>query len=162
LDEPTTGLDVVSSRNIREFIRNDLSRKAGKTVLYTTHYIEEAAQICDKVAIMHKGQLIALNTPDALRSMAKKSEVLDVIVKNMSETQVNALKGVDGVASLAADVQDAVLGQTHLRLRLENVDALPGIFDFFFKEKIKIVNFKQEEPTLEDAFIELTGAGISE
>jgi ABC-type uncharacterized transport system ATPase subunit len=42
------------------------------------------------------------------------------------------------------------------------MDALPGIFDFFFKEKIKIVNFKQEEPTLEDAFIELTGTGISE
>ena len=162
LDEPTTGLDVVSSRSIRDFIRNDLSKKAGKTVLYTTHYIEEAAQICDKIAILQKGRLIALNTPDALKNMAKKGEVLDVIVKNMSQTQVNTLKGVDGVSSLAADVQDAVLGQTHLRLRLENVDALPDIFDFFFKEKIKIVNFKQEEPTLEDAFIELTGTGISE
>ena len=162
LDEPTTGLDVVSSRSIREFIRNDLSRKAGKTVLYTTHYIEEAAQICDRVAIMHKGRLIALDTPDSLKGLAKKGEVLDVVVKNISEAQVNGLRGVDGVASLAADVQDAVLGQTDLRLRLENVDALPGIFDFFFKEKIKIVNFKQEEPTLEDAFIELTGAGISE
>jgi ABC-2 type transport system ATP-binding protein len=155
-------LDVVSSRSIREFIRNDLSRKAGKTVFYTTHYIEEAAQMCDRVAIMHKGRLIALDTPDALKGMAKKGEVLDVVVKNISEAQVNGVRGVDGVASLAADVQDAVLGQTHLRLRLENVDALPGIFDFFFKEKIKIVNFKQEEPTLEDAFIELTGAGISE
>jgi ABC-2 type transport system ATP-binding protein len=162
LDEPTTGLDVVSSRSIREFIRNDLSKKAGKTVLYTTHYIEEAAQICDKIAILQKGRLIALNTPDALKNMVKKGEVLDVIVKNMSQAQVNTLKGVDGVASLAADVQDAVLGQTHLRLRLENVDVLPRIFDFFFKEKIKIVNFKQEEPTLEDAFIELTGTGISE
>jgi ABC-2 type transport system ATP-binding protein len=162
LDEPTTGLDVVSSRTIREFIRNDLSRKQGKTVLYTTHYIEEAAQICDKIAIMHKGQLAALDTPDALRGLAKKNEILDVIVKNMSKTQVNALKGMDGVASLAADVQDAVLGQTHLRLRLENADALPSVFDFFFKEKIKIVNFKQEEPTLEDAFIELTGSGINE
>jgi ABC-2 type transport system ATP-binding protein len=162
LDEPTTGLDVVSSRSIRDFIRNDLSKKAGKTVLYTTHYIEEAAQICDKIAILQKGRLIALNTPDVLKNMAKKGEVLDVIVKNMSKAQVNTLKGVEGVASLAADVQDAVLGQTHLRLRLETVDVLPRIFDFFFKEKIKIVNFKQEEPTLEDAFIELTGTGISE
>jgi ABC-2 type transport system ATP-binding protein len=162
LDEPTTGLDVVSSRTIREFIRNDLSRKQGKTVLYTTHYIEDAAQICDRIAIMQKGRLIALDTPDALRTLAKKNEVLDVTVKNMSKTQVNALNVMDGVASLAADVQDATLGQTHLRLRLENVDALPGIFDFFFKEKIKIVNFKQEEPTLEDAFIELTGSGIKE
>ena len=162
LDEPTTGLDVVSSRTIREFIRNDLSKKQGKTVLYTTHYIEEAAQICDKIAIIHKGRLIALDTPQALRDMAKKNEVLDVIVKNMRKTQVNALKSIDGVASLAADVQDAVLGQTHLRLRLENVETLPRIFDFFFKQRIKIVNFKQEEPTLEDAFIHLTGSGINE
>jgi ABC-2 type transport system ATP-binding protein len=162
LDEPTTGLDVVSSRTIREFIRNDLSKKQGKTVLYTTHYIEEAAQICDKIAIIHKGRLIALDTPQALRDMAKKNEVLDVIVKNMRKTQVNALKSIDGVASLAADVQDAVLGQTHLRLRLENVETLPRIFDFFFKQRIKIVNFKQEEPTLEDAFIQLTGSGINE
>ena len=162
LDEPTTGLDVVSSRSIRDFIRNDLSRKAGKTVLYTTHYIEEAAHICDKIAILQRGHIIALNTPAALKRMAKTSDVLDIIAKNMSQAQVEALKGVDGVDSLAADVQDAVLGQTHLRLRLENLGALPRIFNFLFKEKIKIVNFKQEEPTLEDAFIELTGMGISE
>jgi ABC-2 type transport system ATP-binding protein len=162
LDEPTTGLDVVSSRSIREFIRNDLSKKQGKTVLYTTHYIEEAAQVCDEIAIMHKGQLVVVDTPDALKGKAKKKEVLDIIVKNMMKTQVNMLKNKDGVGSLTAEVQDAVLGQTHLRLRLENGDALPELFDFFFKEKIKVVNFKQEEPTLEDAFIELTGAGISE
>jgi ABC-2 type transport system ATP-binding protein len=162
LDEPTTGLDVVSSRNIREFIKNDLVRKSGKTVLYTTHYIEEAAQICDRIAIMHKGRLIAVDTPDALKVMAKKGEALDVVVKNMSDVQVNTLRGMEGVASSAAEIQDAVLGQTHLRLRIEKGDALSDIFDFFFKEKIKIVSFKREEPTLEDAFIELTGAGISE
>ena len=162
LDEPTTGLDVISSRSIRDFIRNDLSKKAGKTVLYTTHYIEEAAQICDRVAIMQKGRLVALGNPDALKNMAKKGEVLDVIVKNISDIQVHALRTIDGVSSLAADVQDAVLGQTHIRLRLENVDTLQQIFDFFFREKIKLVNFKQEEPTLEDTFIELTGAGVSE
>jgi ABC-2 type transport system ATP-binding protein len=162
LDEPTTGLDVVSSRSIREFIRDELCKKAGKTVLYTTHYIEEAAQICDRVGIMKKGHLVALDTPEALKGMAKKGEIVEIIAKNITDAQVNALKGVDGVAGLTVEVQDAVLGQTRLRLRLENVDALPGVFDFFFREKIKIVNFKQEEPTLEDAFIELTGAGISQ
>jgi ABC-type uncharacterized transport system ATPase subunit len=64
-----------------------------------------------------------------------------------------------GVEEVAAEVQDAVLGQTRLRIRLTDVDALPRVLDFFFKEKIKLVTFKQEEPTLEDAFIELTGAG---
>jgi ABC-2 type transport system ATP-binding protein len=162
LDEPTAGLDVISSRNIREFIREDLSRKSGKTVLYTTHYLEEAAHLCDRIAIMQKGRFIAIDTPDALKAMAKKGEVLDIVVKNMSAEQVKKLKGVDGVESLASEVQDAVLGQTRLRLRLEKNAALPDVFDFFFREKIKIINFKQEEPTLEDAFIELTGTGISE
>ncbi len=160
LDEPTTGLDVVSSRNIRDFIKDELSRKADKTVLYTTHYVEEAAQICDRVAIMHYGQLIALDTPSGLESRAKKGEVLDVVVKNMSEMQIGHLRAAEGVVSVAAEVQDSVLGQTRLRLRLENVDEVAAVFDFFFKEKIKIVNFKQEKPTLEDAFIELTGSGV--
>ena len=159
LDEPTTGLDVTSSRNIRDFIKNDLSRKAGKTVLYTTHYIEEVSQMCDRVGIMNKGKLIALYTPDALKGMAKKGEVADIIVKNMSDLQVTSLRSIAGVVSLSAEIQDAMLGQTHLRVRLESVDVLPMVLDFFFREKIKLVNFKQEEPTLEDAFIELTEAG---
>ncbi len=161
LDEPTTGLDVTSSRNIRDFIKNDLSKKHGKTVLYTTHYIEEVSQMCDRVGIMNKGKIIALDTPEALKGMAKKGEVADIVVKNMSEAQVSSLRGLDGVAGLAAEVQDSVLGQTRLRIRLENVDSLPMVLDFFFREKIKLVNFRQEEPTLEDAFIELTGANAS-
>jgi ABC-2 type transport system ATP-binding protein len=161
LDEPTTGLDVTSSRNIRDFIKNDLSKRHGKTVLYTTHYIEEVSQMCDRVGIMNKGKIVALDTPEALKGMAKKGEVLDIVVKNMSEAQVNSLRGLDGVSSLAAEVQDSVLGQTRLRVRLENVDALPTVLDFFFREKIKLFSFRQEEPTLEDAFIELTGTGAS-
>jgi len=115
--------------------------------------------MCDRVGIMNMGKIIALDTPDALKGMAKKGEIADIVVKNMTDAQVNALRGTAGVKSLAAEVQDSVLGQTRLRVRLENVDALPIVFDFFFKERIKLVNFKQEEPTLEDAFIELTGAG---
>jgi len=157
LDEPTTGLDVTSSRGIRDFIRNDLSKKGGKTVLYTTHYIEEASQICDRVGIMNHGKIVALDTPEALKEMAKKGEVADFVVKNMSETQVSALKSLSGVVSLTSEVQDSVLGQTRLRMRLESVDVLPAVLDFFFKQNIKLLNFKQEEPTLEDAFIELTG-----
>ncbi len=161
LDEPTTGLDVTSSRNIRDFIKNDLIKKHGKTVLYTTHYIEEVSQMCDRVGIMNKGKIVALDTPEALKGMAKNGEVADIVVKNMSETQVNTLRALDGVSSLTAEVQDSVLGQTRLRVRLENVNGLPMVLDFFFREKIKLMNFRQEEPTLEDAFIELTQAGAS-
>jgi ABC-2 type transport system ATP-binding protein len=158
LDEPTTGLDVTSSRNIRDFIKNDLSKKAGKTVLYTTHYIEEAAQMCDRVGIMNKGKIIALDTPEALKNMAKKGEVADITVKNMAENQINTIRAMPEVTALSSEVQDTVLGQTHLRIRLQDVNALPKVLNFFFKENIKLINLKQEEPTLEDAFIELTGA----
>ncbi len=160
LDEPTTGLDVTSSRSIRDFIKEDLSKKRGKTVLYTTHYIEEVEQMCDRVAIMNRGKIAALDTPAALKSLAKKGEVADFVVKNMNETQVNALRSFNGVSSLNAEVQDSVLGQLHLRIRLENVEHLPAILDFFFKESIKLINFKQEEPTLEDAFIEVTRSEV--
>ena len=161
LDEPTAGLDVTSSRNIRDFIKNDLSKKHGKTILYTTHYIEEVSQMCDHVGIMNKGKIIALDTPDALKAMTKRGEVADIIVKNMSEAQVSSLRGLAGVSGLASEVQDSVLGQTRLRVRLENMDALPMVLDFFFREKIKLITFRQEEPTLEDAFIELTGTGAN-
>ncbi len=117
--------------------------------------------MCDRVGIMNKGKIVALDTPNALKGMAKKNEVADFVVKNMSQAQVNALRGLAGVAGLASEVQDSVLGQTRLRVRLENVDSLPIVLDFFFREKIKLVNFRQEEPTLEDAFIELTDAGTS-
>ena len=159
LDEPTTGLDVTSSHTIRNFIKNDLGKKHGKTVLYTTHYIEEVSQMCDRVGIMNRGRIVALDTPDALKGMAKKGEVANFVVKNMSAIQVNNLQSLDGVSSLASEIQDSVLGQIRLRVRLENADTLSTVLDFFFREKIKLVNFRQEEPTLEDAFIELTGSG---
>ena len=93
--------------------------------------------------------------------MAKKGEVADITVKNMAQNQINALRSIPGVAGVVAEIQDSVLGQTRLRIRLENVNALPQVLNYFFKEQIKLINFKQEEPTLEDAFIELTGAGAA-
>ena len=74
LDEPTTGLDVISSRNIREFVKKTV-KESGKTVLYTTHYIEEAAQICDRIGILKQGKIVALDTPDALRAKIKNEEI---------------------------------------------------------------------------------------
>ena len=92
--------------------------------------------------------------------MTKKGEVADIIVKNMSLAQVDNLQRLPGVSSVSSEVQDSVLGQTRLRVRLENVGALPTVLGFFFRENIKLVNFRQEEPTLEDAFIELTKADV--
>jgi ABC-2 type transport system ATP-binding protein len=155
LDEPTTGLDVISSRNIRDFVRENVSR-SGKTVLYTTHYIEEAAQICDRIGILSMGQIIACDTPDAIRNMIKKEEVIHLTLENISQTQVERLQDVSGVINLTENNIDVLPGQKQLCIELQNVNQLPLVFDFLFKENIKLVNFKREEPTLEDAFIQLT------
>jgi ABC-2 type transport system ATP-binding protein len=162
LDEPTSGLDVMSSRTMREFIKNNLNRKAGKTVLYTTHYVEEASQICDRVGILNKGKLIACDTPDTIKGLMKKGEVVDIRVRVITEAQIEAIKAMDGVIGMASQEEDSVLGQRRLRLHLQSIDSLPRVLDFFFEEKIRLIDLKREEPTLEDAFIKLTGTGLGE
>ena len=157
LDEPTTGLDVLSSRNIREFVKKTV-QESGKTVLYTTHYIEEAAQICDRIGILNQGKIVALDTPDALRYKIKKEqELICLIVEGITQTQIDQIGSLQGVISLNEKIdQDLMPNQKGLCLELKNVEVLPSIFDFLFEHKIRLVNFTREEPTLEEAFIELT------
>ncbi len=155
LDEPTTGLDATSSRNIREFIQNTV-KETGKTVLYTTHYIEEAAQICDRIGILGRGKLIALDTPNALRDKIKKEEQIHLTLENITPQQIENMRTLPGVIDIAENNGDVLPNQKGLCIQLKNVDQLPSIFDFIFEQKIKLVNYKREEPTLEDAFIELT------
>jgi ABC-2 type transport system ATP-binding protein len=160
LDEPTVGLDVISSRTLREFIRSDLSRKAGKTILYTTHYVQEASQICDRIGILNRGRLVACDTPDAIRGVVKKGEVVEIRVQSITDAQIKAIKTMNGVVDLVSEEEDSVLGQRLLRFHLESIDLLPMVLDFLFKEGIRLIDLKREEPTLEDAFIELTGTGL--
>jgi ABC-2 type transport system ATP-binding protein len=155
LDEPTTGLDATSSRNIREFIQTTV-KETGKTVLYTTHYIEEAAQICDTIAILGHGKLIAQDTPNALRNKIKKVEQIFLVVEDITPQQTENMRNLQGVISISENSQELLPNQTGLCIQLKNVNQLPSIFFFLFEQKINLVNFKREEPTLEDAFIELT------
>ncbi len=156
LDEPTVGLDVISSRNIRDFVQKTV-RETGKTILYTTHYIEEAAQICDQIGILRKGQLIACGTPDAIKGMIKEKELIYIVVEQISPEQTEKMRALPAVTSVTENDQYAMGSQRGFCVELKSVDQVPSIFDFLFREKIKLVNFRREEPTLEDAFIELTG-----
>ena len=156
LDEPTTGLDAISSRNIRDFVKSTV-QETGKTVLYTTHYIEEAAQICTKIAILKQGQIVACDTPNALRDKIKKEEIIYLIVEEVSPAQIEKMRSIQGVIDITEkNGEDLMPNQKGLCVELQSVDQLPSIFDFLFEQKIKLVNFKREEPSLEDAFIELT------
>ena len=162
LDEPTTGLDVISSRNIREFVKKTV-QESGKTVLYTTHYIEEAAQICDRIGILKQGKIIAVDTPNALRAKVKKGESIYLVVEDITQTQIEKMRSLQGVVEITENTEaDLMPNQKGLCLELQSVDQLPAIFDYLFEQKIKLVNFKREEPSLEDAFIELTKRDVRE
>jgi ABC-2 type transport system ATP-binding protein len=156
LDEATAGLDVISSRNLRDFIRKTVE-ETGKTVLYTTHYIEEAAQICTKIGILKQGQIIACDTPNAIRDKIKKDELIYLILEEITPAQIEKMRTIQRVIGVNEKTdQDLMPNQKGLRVQLQNVDQLRLIFDFLFEQKIKFINFKREEPSLEDAFIELT------
>lgn len=82
-DEPTLGLDVISSKSIIDFMKNE--KKNGKTVLYSTHYMEEAETLCDKILMIHQGEVIASGTPNELKNQSDVNNLRDLFIKLASE-----------------------------------------------------------------------------
>lgn len=85
-DEPTLGLDIISSKSIIEFMKKE--RKAGKSVLYSTHYMEEAEFLCDRIIMVHQGRVIAKGTPDELKQQTQTGNLRDTFLSLISEQEV--------------------------------------------------------------------------
>ena len=90
----------------------------------------------------------------------KKGEAVEIRVKSITDAQIETIKTMEGVLDVVSELEDPVLDLRRLRLHLQSIASLPLILNFFFKEKILLIDLKREEPTLEDAFIELTGRGL--
>jgi len=164
LDEPTLGLDPTFSRQIRNQIR-ELSKKGGKTILLATHYMEEADELCDRIAIINDGKIVAADTPDRLKAMVKETELVEVICYNPPQNAEKYLK------SLCPEVEIIVLvrgeeergGPSRIKLMGENAEKRVGIVvDALRKKNTQITNLNISVPTLEDVFIRLTGAKLTE
>jgi len=148
LDEPTTGLDVQSSRQIRDLIK-ELNRN-GATVFLTTHYIEEADQLCQRVAIIDRGKIVTLDTPEKLKTMVQAEHIIEVSFDHGEEI-------ADKLKRLGY-VRDVVTAGDKFKLYVEDPSAmLPLIFHFAEKNHLKVVSVNTLKPTLEDAFVKLTG-----
>src|SRR4030067_340588 len=148
LDEPTSGLDVQSSRMIRNLIK-DLN-KTGVTVFLTTHYIEEADQLCQRIAIINKGKIVTVDSPEKLKASIEKRQVIEVSF-TMSHDLEDKLKGLSCVKDVA------ILGDKY-RLHVEEAsEAVPSLVDFARKNSLKIISINTLKPSLEDAFVKLTG-----
>jgi len=149
LDEPTTALDIMSARGLRKMIRE--LKKSGVTILLTTHLIPEAEELCDRVAIIVMGKILATDTVSGIRDRVKETEILDISISPFSEAVIDQIKEITGVET-AAKVN------SHLRLYGNDIlKQLPAITGFLAKSRIDILSIQSMNPTLEDAFVQLTG-----
>jgi ABC-2 type transport system ATP-binding protein len=160
LDEPTIGLDPHSARALRSFVREDLCRRHGVTVLYTTHYMHEAEELSDKVAILFGGRIVAEGTPEAVCRSLQRQDIVEVRARGVGEAALAALRGHAAVEGVTADVDADDVATLHVTLR---AGAPPiGVFaDALAGQGAEVLNIGLVRPTLEDAFVALTGTSIS-
>jgi ABC-2 type transport system ATP-binding protein len=156
LDEPTLGLDPDGARKIRQYIKGLVAEKQ-VTVLLTTHYMYEAEEMCDRVAIIDKGKIVALGTLQELKGLVRKAVVLDLNVKGISDQSIQTLKGISGVETVVSR-DDPESGLSHLRLQTDGRNRVVSeVIESCVKSRVKVLSFQAAEPTLEDVFIKLVG-----
>jgi len=153
LDEPTITMDVHTARMLRTIIKN--LHKEGKTILYTTHLMHEADELCERVAIIDNGKIIAVDTPSNLKSSLKRENVLVIegFIPPYIKTKIGKIETI-----LRTSITTSESGLNILTLISKNKDnILPTIIKLLAEENAKITNIHFEEPTLEDVFVSLTG-----
>lgn len=154
LDEPTTGLDPQARRNMWETIRN--IQDSGATVFLTTHYMEEAHNLCDRVAVVDSGKIIALDRPNALISEHFQETAIELDL-NGDPPSLGTFQSLPGVS------RPAVREGNHMTIYTREITATLGsLMDLAKEESIKFDDLHVRRATLEDVFLKLTGKRIRE
>lgn len=151
LDEPTLGLDPVGAREFRQVILNLQSEE--KTILLTTHYMFEADALCDRIAVINHGRIIALDTPGGLKSQVRDLNVVEVETFGLPEPILEKLRSLPFVDALS--VEDHDQKQMLLVQTSRGAEAVPDIMGAIEGQRIGRVVVR--EPTLEDAYVRLVG-----
>jgi ABC-2 type transport system ATP-binding protein len=149
LDEPTVGLDVVAARSLRTIIKQ--LKESGITVFLTTHYLEEADILCDRIALLVKGKIEVIDTPASLKSMAEEKPALEFSFKIHLANAADELgRRLPGLAVVKVDD----------RIRIYGGDAdvvLRAILGYATENGTQVASVSSLKPSLEDAFVKLTG-----
>lgn len=152
MDEPTVGIDPQSRRHILDNVK-ELNQQ-GMTVLYTTHYMEEAAELSDHIAIMDKGKVIAYGTHAELIRMVGEQTRIDVTLSAEAEKVLGAWRATEGVAKIdSSDGKVTALVDDSNRV-------LPRLFDAASRAGVRITSVDIQEPNLETVFLHLTGRAL--
>jgi ABC-2 type transport system ATP-binding protein len=160
LDEPTLGLDVGASREVRKFIRQWVDENPSRTLLLTTHYMVEADELCDRVAIINRGRVLACDTPANLKRQLQQESIFHLQVSpfngQMSASQIQALSGVRKVTHHPQD------GYEVLELILAEEQVLAAVVNALTAGNVRLLNLQKCEPSLEDVFVNLVGHSMEE
>ena len=154
LDEPTTGLDPQARLKIWEIVAD--FRRTGGTVLLTTHYMEEAAQLCERLAIMDHGKVIASGTPRELVASLGADQIVELTLAGEEAPSLEPFAALPGVRQVAARDGRVVLSVTDIAA------ALPAVLGHLERETRALAALTTHQPTLEDVFVHLTGRGLRE
>jgi len=161
LDEPTLGLDVAAAREVRGFVRDWLHDHPDRTILLTTHYMAEADELCDRVAIIDQGKVLACDTPAALKRRLQQDAIFNLRVGPLGPrpSREAMLEAVPGVRqATVSQEQDAVA----LDLVLDAEEALSGVLAHLTGRGSNLISLEKREPTLEDVFVSMVGRGLTE
>jgi ABC-2 type transport system ATP-binding protein len=161
LDEPTLGLDVAAARDVREHFRGWKAAVAGRTALLTTHYMAEADELCDRVAIVDRGRILALGTPAELKRRVQKESIFRIEVDHLPGG-APTLGRLPGVLSATLTSTDAGADSETVSLALADDGALAGVVAELAAAGARLRGLAKSEPTLEDVFVELVGRGLDE
>ena len=152
MDEPTVGIDPQSRRHILDNVK-ELNQQ-GMTVLYTTHYMEEAAELSHHIAIMDQGKLIAYGTHDELIKMVGEQTRIDITINTEADNILPAWQKTEGVSKIdASDGRVTALVDDSNRV-------LPRLFDIAAEMDVRITSIDIQEPNLETVFLHLTGRAL--
>jgi len=154
LDEPTTGLDPQSRRQLWDLV--DGMRHRGRTILLTTHYMEEAERLCDHVAIVDKGKVIALGTPRELIRSLGAEQVVHCELANSDGLPLDDFRALPGVLSARVDAGAFALQVTAAH------ETIPALLGFLDARGTSLTELRTHSPTLEDVFVSLTGRHLRE
>ncbi|HEC23561.1 MAG TPA: ABC transporter ATP-binding protein [Chloroflexi bacterium] len=159
LDEPTLGLDVTAAREVRSFVRQWLQDHPDRTILLTTHYMAEADELCDRLAIIDRGHVLACDTPTNLKRRLQREAIFRLRVGPLGPKprRDEMIESVPGVRQVQVAEKN---GHTDLSLILEREDVLPEVLAHLTRRGSNLISLEKREPTLEDVFIDMVGRGL--
>jgi len=155
MDEPTTGIDVASVRQIRNMIKE--LHKNGTTIFLTTHYIEEAERLCERVAFINKGKIIKTDTVANLIEETRESNVIEILFEDNSLNKEHLLQKLNKQFN---NIECVLKNETTIKIISNNKIDIAPIVNSISQEGFFITEAKLIKPTLEDAFVKITGIEI--